>query len=570
MRMTFDPRQHRRLFNADANAWMYKYRRQSAFYRPTEERLTAQHIHRSVDALADSGVDTLVVNGHCTQLAYYPSKKVPTILDHYRRGDRSFFYGHILGWELTPEQIERYLTEATHSLDAYVDLVEAGVDWLAETAQACRRREISPWVSIRMNDMHGATKYPAASFMNCDLYKNPAMRLRGTTFNPTAPVQNGWQGFNYEQQDVRDYILTVIRDLVENYDYEGLQLEWNRSPLCCEPDASPATIDTITNWHAEIRRLTDRQARQTGKPYALGIKYVGTLDQMRSIGLDLRAMAKQGILDFISPTNFWQSSWDIPCDELRRELHSTVAIYGAIEFAPNFLHGYLPHQKNGNPGLGAALPVNYRLTPYCPPILRGNAAAKLVLGVDGVEVYNFPCADTPHHWPWSDEDGRAEYAALKQLDDLAFLRGKPKFYTLPSQTGYYQFLPFESVGPFPATLRAGERRACRLPMCSEPAGNNLEFVIQVVVERKDILPPVGVYFNGCWPRFDGKADDRLLFPVATMTHHTPEHVGLNFTFPLASIREGWNDIVVMNGASTNQKHDAVTVVSLELAVRETA
>ncbi len=44
-----------------------------------------------------------------------------------------------------------------------------------------------------MNDMHGATKLIEASYMNGALFKDPAMRLRGTTWNRNAPVENGWQ-----------------------------------------------------------------------------------------------------------------------------------------------------------------------------------------------------------------------------------------------------------------------------------------------------------------------------------------------------------------------------------------
>lgn len=562
---TFDRRKHRLQFNIDANVWMYKYRTQSALYRPSSRRLTARDIHRYVDVIADGGIDTLTVNAHTTQFAWYPSRKVPTNLDGYRRGDRSFFFGHILGWEMTREQIETYLSEMVHLQDGYLDLVEAGVDWLAETAKACRRRRICPWVSIRMNDLHGATKYPEASFMNCDLYKNPAMRLQ-----PRPPFNTA--GFNYAKREVREYVMAAIRDMVENYDYEGLQLEWNRLPLCCEPGASQKRIDTVTEWHAEIRRLTERRSRKLGKHFALGIRYFGSLDQLRHVGLDLRAMARSGLIDFVVPSNGWQSSWDIPCDELRSELGADVAIYGGIEFAPNYLHGWIPRQEKGNPKIGSKQAIHYRLTPYCPPLLRGNAAAKLVLGVDGIEVYNFPCADQVHHWPWADEPGCAQYRALRRLNDLSFLRGQPKCYTLPSQTGYYTFPPFENVGPFPAALGPGEQRICRLPLCAEPSNNRLEFVIQVVVGKKDPQPPVGVSLNGSAPRFDGRPDDRLLIPVASMTHHAPGQVGISFRCPVSAIREGWNEVVVMHGSpknfSVDQAKESVLVHSLELAVRE--
>ena len=36
---TFDRRKHRLQFNIDANVWMYKYRTQSALYRPSGRRL---------------------------------------------------------------------------------------------------------------------------------------------------------------------------------------------------------------------------------------------------------------------------------------------------------------------------------------------------------------------------------------------------------------------------------------------------------------------------------------------------------------------------------------------------
>jgi len=561
------PTGHTNLFNADCNVWMYQYRPQSAFYRPSGQPLTAEHIHKGVGILAASGVDTFLINP-MEQVAYYPSKNVQTILDGYTRGDRSIFE-YAISDDMTPEQIETYMAASTYLMDSYLDMTEAGFDWLKETVKACHTHGISPWLSVRMNDMHGGGN--PDSYMNCELYKDPAMRLRGTTYNPTEPIQRGWQGFNYEKAEVRNHTQSMIEDATTNYDFEGLEIDWMRWPLCCEPGASQATIDTLTAWHGDLRTLTRQLSKKTGKPWPVGIKYVGTLDQMRNIGLDVQAMAQQDIIDFISPTNSWQTSWDIPCDELRKMMGPKVAVFGVVEIAPNWLQGYLPHQKTGNASLGAELPVSFRLSPGCPPILRGNAAAKHALGVDGIEVYNFPPADAPSLWPWVDEAFHADYPALRGLDDLEFLRGKPKFYTLSTQTGYYQHVLFESVAPFPVALGPGERRAARLPMIRESEDAGLEFIVQVVVQKKDKLPPVGVYLNGCWPNFDATPDERLLFAVDTMTHHIPDNIGLNFTFPLDAIREGWNEFVVMNGTAkdfwSDQSQDVVTIESLELAVR---
>jgi hypothetical protein len=291
---------------------------------------------------------------------------------------------------------------------------------------------------------------------------------------------------------------------------------------------------------------------------------------MRSIGLELRAMAEHGFIDWVAPTNSWQTSWDIPCDELRAELGPKVAVYGVLEMAPNWLHGYLPEQTRGNVGIGSELPINYRLSPCCPPMLHGNAAAKLVLGFEGIEIYNYPPADQTSHWPFEGDGCKAEYDALQQIDNLEHLRGKPKLYTFASQNGYYQHELFEKFGPFPTVLCAAEKVAGRVPMCAE-TDPGLEFVIQVVVEKQEKLPPIGIHFNGCWPRFDGVPDDRLLFPVASMTHHTPDHTALNFNFALTDIREGWNEIVVMHGTARDWsiagQQEPITVHSVELGLR---
>jgi len=166
---------------------------------------------------------------------------------------------------MTKEQLESFFTSVTVMMDRYVDLAEDGVNWVKEAAAICRRNRLSPWLSIRMNDMHGATIMPQYNFLNCNLFGDPKMRLRGVTNNPKDPLSVGWQGFNYEKPAVRDYMMTLMRECVEDFDYEGMELDWTRTPQCCEPGASRKTRDLITRWHADIRALTARRAKKTGR-----------------------------------------------------------------------------------------------------------------------------------------------------------------------------------------------------------------------------------------------------------------------------------------------------------------
>lgn len=562
------PQGHANLFNADCNAFFYQYPARSHWYLPNAKRVSVGHIEKCIGVLADNGVDTLLVNTNA-QLAWYPSKAVQTNLDGYKRGDRSHFFGHLLGQVMTREQLERYFTSMTVLMDRYLDLAEDGVNWVAEAATICRRKKVSPWLSIRMNDMHGATVMPEFSMMNCDLYTDPKMRLRGTTHNPTDAPSVGWQGFNYAKRPVRDFMLALIRECVEEFEYEGIELDWTRAPLCCEPGASRKTRDIVTAWHAEIRALTRRAAKKTGRPFPMGIRYSGTLDQLATIGLDVPAMAQQDLIDFVCPTNTWQTSWDIPLDTLKEQLGDAVAVYGVVEAAPNWM---MACRKTGqpHPWFPGSSAQHYRLTPSAAPYLRGNAAAKLALGADGIETFNFFCTDDPNPW-WADVDCHADYPALRGLADPAFLRGKPKLYTFSSKSGVYCHPHFETVGEFPVVLGPGCRHVTRLPMAAEPANRTLTLTMQAVIEKQEAPPVLGLSFNGAWPNFEATPTQELLFPAGGLTRHIPEHQALNYRFRVPDIRAGWNEIVLINGASAatsgqDRTANAVRVVGLELAV----
>ena len=83
------PTRHRNLFNGDCTFLFF-----ADMYHPRDGGpYTADVMHRYVDLLADSGVDTFLINSNA-QVPWYPSKALPNILTGYKRGDRDFFRGH--------------------------------------------------------------------------------------------------------------------------------------------------------------------------------------------------------------------------------------------------------------------------------------------------------------------------------------------------------------------------------------------------------------------------------------------------------------------------------------------
>ena len=258
---------HRQIFNGDTCTYFYN----SEKWLPEGGPYTAKAIHRFVDTLADSGIDTFAINANASR-AWYPSKVIPTIIDGYRRGDREYCRGHAICANVNladPAAVDTFLDDSVVFLNRYLDLKEAGVDWLAETAVACRRRGVAPWVSLRMNDMHGHKNY-AGSYFNLPLMARPEMRLHRSAYSPTQWIPDYRGGLNYERAEVRAQMFAQIREVVEDYDFDGLELDWWRNALCCEPGASAETVAMMNDWFRSIRALTQRRAQRTGRPYAFG------------------------------------------------------------------------------------------------------------------------------------------------------------------------------------------------------------------------------------------------------------------------------------------------------------
>src|ERR1043166_3835521 len=153
---------NRNLFNADCST-IFAYA--PKLWQPEGGPFSARAPRRFVEVMAESGVDTLVINPNC-QIPWYPSKVVPTMLTGYTRGDREFFRSDVAN-DPDHKGADARINEMMRTHNLYLDLEEAGVDWVAEMIASCREHGIAPWSSVRMNDNHGAAV--PDSFMNCEL-----------------------------------------------------------------------------------------------------------------------------------------------------------------------------------------------------------------------------------------------------------------------------------------------------------------------------------------------------------------------------------------------------------------
>jgi hypothetical protein len=125
---------------------------------------------------------------------------------------------------------------------------------------------------------------------------------------------------------VRDYKLSLLRELLENYDVDGVFIDFQRDLPVIGIDAPVADeytrrygadprvdareranmrwrrfrAEIITDFMREIRRAADAKARHAGRPIQVGAR-VSSRDNLWK-GLDVETWIREGILDIVVPS----------------------------------------------------------------------------------------------------------------------------------------------------------------------------------------------------------------------------------------------------------------------------
>ena len=242
---------------------------------------------------------------------------------------------------------------------------------------SCRDMGMEAIAGVRMNDCHGlqplSTESPDVSLF---LKEHPELALR----YPGTDVPSRLA--DYGRQEVRDYRFGVIRELLETFDYDGIELNWLRFPLLFQPDyiqGSYAYITPdrfaelapiITNWMCDIRAFMDELAAKNGKPrMCFGVRVPETPEIARNIGIDLPAWIHEAGLDYIVPSAFHATNFNIPVQQFKAICEgSECAVYPCM--FPNVVHW----------------PKTTRT--YQTEVYAAAAQTYYGTGADGVEVFN--------------------------------------------------------------------------------------------------------------------------------------------------------------------------------------
>ena len=253
-------------------------------------------------------------------------------------------------------------------------LHDRGLDPYAIWIARCREKGISPWLSMRMNDLHDVTDIK--SYMHSTFWVNHPEYWR-----VPGSASGSWidRALDYAIPEVREHHMAFIRELLERYDPDGLELDWMRFGYHFKPGHETEGCVILTQFMRDVRALTKEWSVKRGHDIKLGARVPAVPDAAIGLGMDGVTWAREGLIDMLVPTPFWTSSdFDIPIEQWRERIGSTT-VYVL---------------------LAAGLEFNLRAHPGGKPVannlesVRGFAAAELHRGADQIYLFNYMDSQT--------------------------------------------------------------------------------------------------------------------------------------------------------------------------------
>jgi len=420
------------------------------YYQDFPEGRAGEIVDRYVDVLAEAGVSVLLCNTNARR-TNYRSGVWDAFWDGYDVDgpDEQPFLAAI-----SPDRRRTYRKLVGNMLEVH----RQGVDYPARIVQRCRQRGISPWLSLRMNDVHEND--------NLDHPFHAALWRRHELFRQGHPGYYA-RALDYAHSDVREHYRTLIAESLARYDLDGLELDFLREPYLFSRGKEQEGRTLLTDWLRTIRQLADAAAERRGHAVRVGVRVPSCPDTALGLGLDAPAWAEQGLVDLVVAAPRWQSlEFDIPLGRWRERLGNRVTLAGGLE-------------------------VNYRPCGEVPARLvtseeaAGAAVAVLSNGADVVYLFNYFQHGHPQ-WPISEYQRMLR--SFSSLDQLLTL---PRRHAI---TGRDVVIPGADYrAPLPAS---GTRLPFALPLGpAPPTGWQAEATIEIAGKNANHAPPA-VSING--------------------------------------------------------------------------
>ncbi len=298
-------------------------------------------VDRYIDVIAGAGVTVLMCNTNARR-TNYRSDVWEAFWDGYDRegpDDQPFFAS------VPPESREDYRRLVGNMLELH----RQGVDYPDRVIRRCRLRGVSPWISLRMNDVHYNSNLDHP--FHGEFWRRPELFRRG---DPGYYAR----ALDYAHPEVRERYRVLIAETLDRYDVDGLELDFLREPYLFSKGREQEGRPILTEWLRGVRALVEAAAIRRGRPIRLGVRVPSSPDTALGLGLDAPKWARDGLVDLVVAAPRWATlEFNMPLAEWRRLLGERVTLAGGLEILYGPYPGARQRRTTREEANGAAVAV---------------------------------------------------------------------------------------------------------------------------------------------------------------------------------------------------------------------
>ena len=255
---------------------------------------------------------------------------------------------------------------------------EHNVDPVEMMIDAAHENGTEFFAGVRMNDVHHAQytwhpkfwmDHPEYRIGDHPEYHWPRAGFweQGGTFQSQTDSRPP-ACLNFLYDEVREYKLAHIVEIMEQYDVDGIELDFTRHPFFFKPDEIQKGTDRMTEFLSTLRERARSIENTRKKPVVIELRVPPTLHSCMRIGLDVSSWIRKDVADIVAVAPYWHPDFNLPVEEFLDIARDTSCkIFASIEFAEM-------------PVLASAVET--------AEVVRGAASAYWAAGVAGIHLFN--------------------------------------------------------------------------------------------------------------------------------------------------------------------------------------
>jgi hypothetical protein len=193
-----------------------------------------------------------------------------------------------LGYAVYPSQVLEPL-----SLPGLQKWRDQGIDFIERIVAETKRRNLECFWSHRLSEVEvtesgadwGGKPHPIKA-------AHPDRVIRDTWWE-----QGLW---NLAVPEVRALIVSILREVAANYDFDGFQIDFARHIPCLPPPRQWELRGHVTEFMRDVRSMLQKTASRRGRPILLAARIPRSLDGCRVDGFDIAEWSRQNLVDILT------------------------------------------------------------------------------------------------------------------------------------------------------------------------------------------------------------------------------------------------------------------------------